>query len=569
MDKKVQWYIYTKKANFECLSKKYNISSIVARIIINRNIKDEEFEEYLNPSRKSLGNINLMKDLKASIICLAEFLKENKKILIVGDYDIDGVCATYILYKALKQLSDFVYYEIPDRIKDGYGINEHIIDEAIDNDISLIITCDNGIAAFEAIKKAKEYNIKTIVTDHHDIRKDNGKEKLPEADFIVNPKQEACDYPNKNICGANVAYKFVQGLYIYLNKDMSIFEELFDFVAVATVGDVMPLKGENRYIVKEGLKKLNNAKNLGLRLLIEECNLENIKLNSFHIGYIIGPCLNAGGRLESAKTALELFSNTDKTVAMKMAKKLIDLNNERKNLTVQGTKKALDIVNERYEDDKVLVIYLEACHESLAGIIAGKVKEKYNKPCIIFTDTCGGFLKGSARSIEAYNIFEKLVEADKLLLKYGGHPMAAGLSIEKNNLDDFRKYLNNNSNLNDDSLICKIWIDLELPFKYINFTLIDELELLEPFGNSNEKPNFARRNVRILDSQILGKEKNVIKLLLEDEAIKISAIFFAADDISIKTLVKNNIIDIIYYPQINIYNNNKKIQLVIKEWKKR
>ena len=568
MSKEKLWYLYAKKADFDAISKKYNISPILARIIINRNIPIEKIGNYLKPSIGDLHDENSLKDIEGALRFVASFIDKGTKLRIVGDYDIDGVCATYILVAGLKYLGANISYEIPDRIKDGYGINELIIEEAYKDGVELILTCDNGIAAFSAIDKAKDLGINIIVTDHHDIRKEDDKEILPKADFIINPKQEACKYPFKGICGANVAYKFISALYSFMNKDKSLLEGLFDFVAIATVGDVMELRDENRYIVKKGLESIEATKNLGLRLLIEECDLENKTLNPFHIGFVLGPCLNAGGRLKSAKIALELFLEKNKEIAMKKAKELVELNNDRKELTLKGVEKAISIVEEKYIDDKVLVIYLDDCHESLAGIIAGRIKEKYYRPTIVLTDAHEGLLKGSARSIETYNIFEKLVEADKFLTKYGGHPMAAGLSIKRAVLDEFREFLNEHSNLEEKDLIEKIWIDIALPFSYISQSFIAELDLLEPFGNGNEKPSFALKNVYIHEKRVFGKDRNVVKLILEDDSrTKLEALLFANGDEFLDELGENRYIDIIYYPQVNEYMNKRNIQIIIKVWK--
>lgn len=568
MNKEKSWYIYAKKADFFELGKKYNIAPVVARVIVNRNIAIEKISNYLNPSESDLYSEEKLKDVKKAAEFTLLHIKENKKIRIVGDYDIDGVCSTYILVKALQNLGANISYEIPDRIKDGYGINELIIDEAYKDGIELIITCDNGIAAFEAIKRARELGINVIVTDHHDIRKAEEKEVLPEANFIINPKQESCTYPFESICGANVAYKFIKVLYDMIKADKSILDELFDFVAIASIGDVMPLQNENRYIVKKGLKSIENTKNLGLRLLIEECNLENKKLGTFDIGFIIGPCLNAGGRLKSAKIALDLFLENNKDIAMKKAKELVELNDDRKNLTVQNTKKAIELVEKEYKNDKVLVIYLEDCHESLAGIIAGRIKERFYKPSIVLTDAHDSLLKGSARSIEAYNIFEKLLEADKFLTKFGGHPMAAGLSLEKDKLAEFRKFLNEHANLKDEDLKEKVWIDSLLPFSKINESLIADLERLEPFGNANEKPAFALKDVKVLEKRILGENKNLVKFILEDEdGIKMTALLFTDGIEFMEKFGDKKSMSIIYYPSINEYMNKKSLQIVIKEWK--
>lgn len=568
MNKETAWYIYAKKADFYAIAERFNISPFLARIMVNRDIKEEDMAAYLNPDESCLHDGMLMKNVKEACVLLSSYIKNGEKIRVVGDYDIDGVCATYILVRALKDLGADISYEIPDRIKDGYGINENIIEEAKKDEIALIVTCDNGIAAFEAFRKAKEYGIKTIVTDHHDVRKDDKGDFLPEADYIINPKQEDCPYPFEGICGANVAYKFMLALYKYMKKPDESLKKLSEFVAIATIGDVMSLRDENRYTVKEGLKQIQNTENQGLRLLISECNLEEKKLEPFHIGFIIGPCLNAGGRLKSAKIALRLFLEEDRQKAADYAKALVELNEERKQLTLKGLKAALSKVESLYMNDKVLVIYLEDCHESLAGIIAGRIKENCNKPCIVLTDAHEGLIKGSARSIEAYNIFEKISEAGHLLTKYGGHPMAAGLSLKKENLDAFREFLNSHAKLSKEDFIQKEWIDIALPFSYITEDFINSLSLLEPFGVGNEKPGFASKNVRIFDIRVLGKERNVVKMRGQDEQNTVFPLLLFTDgDEFLQELGANEYIDIIYYPQINEYMGNRTLQLVIKSWK--
>lgn len=568
MYRKSAWYLHTKKADFDKIAKENNISPFLARIIINRDIKEENIDKFLNPDEADMHSPELLKDVKAAVLYLDNVLKSDKSLCVVGDYDIDGVCATYILVKALKNLGVNVYYEIPDRVKDGYGINENIIENIKNNNIDLVLTCDNGIAAFEALKKAKEYGITTIITDHHDIRKDENKDILPDADFIINPKREDCSYPFKSICGANVAYKFMLALYKYRNENLEIFDELLEFVCIATVGDVMPLVDENRYIVKQGLKKLQKSKNLGLRMLIRECDLENKKIDSFHIGFIIGPCLNAGGRLQSAKIALQLFLEEGESTAFELAKKLIELNNIRKDMTAKAVEEAIQKIEESYIDDKVLLVYLKDVHESLAGIIAGRIKERYNKPALVFTDAHEGLIKGSARSIKAYNIFEKLQEADKYLEKYGGHPMAAGLSLKKENFEKLRRFLNKNSFLTDEDLIEKIYIDIALPFSYINENFIEELSKLEPFGNANEKPAFALKGIKVKNIKIIGQNKNVLRASLEGvNKNRIEAVLFGEDVIDFFETVNNeDLIDLIYYPSFNEYQGNKTLQVIIKQW---
>ncbi len=568
MEKQVSWYIYTKKADFEALGREYGISPLVARILINRDIKAEDMGKYLHPQESDMHHPEGLKDAVNAAAFLAQALREGKKIRVVGDYDIDGVCATYILTAALQKLQAKVSYEIPDRIRDGYGINEDIIAEAKKEEVDILLTCDNGIAAFSALARARELGMRTIVTDHHDVRREEGQDVLPEADFIVNPKRQDCTYPFTGICGALLAYKLMQLLFARMGREADFPEELFAFAAIATVGDVMPLRDENRYIVKRGLEEIAESRNMGLRLLLAECDLENKRLSPFHIGFIIGPCLNAGGRLRSAKLALQLFLEQDREKAGVLAKELVVLNNERKDMTARGVLQATQEVESKYKEDKVLVLYLPDCHESLAGIIAGRIKEKYYRPCIVLTDTPHGFLKGSARSIAAYNMFEKLSEAAAFLDKYGGHPMAAGLSLQVEVLEEFRTFLNVHAGLGQEDFVEKIWIDSLLPFAYAGENLIAELSALEPFGQGNEKPNFALKDVRILESRLLGKDKNVLKMLLQDSyGSRLPAVLFAEGEDFLEKTSRSDKIDILYYPEINEYMGVRRVQIVIKDWK--
>lgn len=565
-----RWMLYTKKGDFNKISEEFSVSPVIARIMVNRDV--ENIKDFLEPDMDKLHDPFLFRDMQKTVDKLIYCIENNKKIRVVGDYDIDGVCSTFIYIKALRQLGALVDYEIPDRVKDGYGINEDIIKKSFEDNCDLILTCDNGIAAFEAMELAKELKLEVIITDHHEVFKEDGEDRLPPAYSIVNPKREDCGYPFKEICGALVAYKVMQALFSRIKENRKtdelkkIEDELLEMAAIATVGDVMKLRGENRIIVSRGLLAINNTKNFGLSSLINSCELGDKQIQAYHIGFILGPCLNASGRLESAKTALKMLLSTDAKEAQALADYLKELNDERKELTLKNLDTAIKIVDEELYNESVLVIYLPDCHESLAGIIAGRVKERYNKPCIVLTDTPEGDLKGSARSIKGYHIFEKLCEVDDLLLRYGGHPMAAGMSLKKENLNEFSRRLNMNSNLSEDDFIEEIWIDAAMPFSYIDENIIEELELLEPFGNGNEKPLFAQKDVKILSQRIFGER--VIKLVLEGgEGIKIDGLIFTDTKEFMLKRGENCFMDIIYYPQINEYMGRKSLQVLIKEWK--
>ncbi len=564
-----QWMLYTKRADFNKIAARFNIDPVIAKIMVDRDVSEEHMDSFLNGTLDDMHDGSLLKDCKEAVELIHKKIDEKKKIRIVGDYDIDGICSTYILLVALKKCGADVDYEIPDRIKDGYGINKSIIDAAYEQGVDTILTCDNGIAAIDEIAVAKDYGMTVIVTDHHDIRLDEaGSELLPKADAIINPKQKACKYPYKNICGAMVSYKLVKELYKSFDIDLKYWEELLCFAAIATVGDVMPLLDENRIAVKEGLKQISACKNIGLNALIDACALNKNKLSAYSIGYVLGPCLNAGGRLESAKLSLKLFMSQDIDKAVELAAHLTMLNNQRKDMTTKGVDDAIKQVDLLYKKDDVLVIYLDDCHESIAGIIAGRIKEKYNKPTIVLTKTDEGMVKGSGRSIEAYHMFDALCSVSDLLIKFGGHPMAAGMSLEETNVNKLRKRLNENSKLKEEDFIQRLWIDAAMPCSYITEKLISDLELLEPFGNANEKPAFAQKNMAIMNVRIMGKEQNVIKLELKAENGKyIAALVFAYADEFIKDMGDKKAVDIIYYPQINEYQGKKQIQLVIKGWK--
>ena len=563
-----KWMLQTKRADFDAISGKYGISPVTARIIRNREVKeDDAIRRYLFGTLDDLYNPHLLKDMDLAVSILKEKIEEGKKIRIVGDYDIDGVCSTYLLYKGLLRVNAHVDYEIPDRIKDGYGINESIIQAAYEAGVDTILTCDNGISAISQIALAKELGMTVIVTDHHDIIQEEGEEVLPGADAVVNPKQKACAYPYPEICGALVAYKLVQALFEAFGVPDREWKDLLEFAAIATVGDVMKLQDENRIIVKYGLMKIRETGSLGLRKLIEKNDLDPERISSYHIGFVIGPCLNAGGRLQTAKLALSLLLCEDEEQADVMAQELKQLNDMRKDMTQKGLDQAVEQVEQLYQDDKVLVVYLPDCHESLAGIIAGRLRERYHKPSFVLTKGEES-AKGSGRSIESYHMFEALVGVKDLLLKFGGHPMAAGLSLEENKIDQFRKQLNENACLTQEDFIEKIWIDVPMPLDYINEPLIHELELLEPFGQGNEKPQFAQKDLYLRSVRVLGKNRNAVKMcLVTPEGTVMDAMLFADGDEFAKAQSGHKKIDIIYYPSINEYNGKRTLQVTVKDYK--
>lgn len=584
-----RWFIKNKKADYKYMAAKYGITELMSKLIVNRDIVDDEMiKSYINPSIDKLRNPREMKDIEKAVDILRNKIDSNKKIRIVGDYDVDGVISVYILYTALKRCNANVDYEIPDRIKDGYGINKNIITEAKKDGVDTILTCDNGISAIEPIKYAKELGMTVIVTDHHDIpfieENENRVFIKSEADAIINPKQNECKYKFKQLCGAGVAFKLVEVLYDELSIDKKECYDLIEFLAIATVCDVVDLIDENRIFVKKGLEKINNTTNLGLQELIIECEMQEKKLSVYHLGFIIGPCINASGRLDSAKKGLKLLLADEESEATALAKELVKLNDERKDMTMKGVEDAVEIVESNgMINDKVFVIYIPHIHESLAGIIAGRIREKYNVPTLILTKSENG-AKGSGRSIEEYNMFEELVKCKDLLDNFGGHPMAAGFSLQEKNIHEFRRRLNENTTLKDDDLLRKVTIDSVLPLDSIDYELIENLERLEPFGKANSKPLFGEKNINVVKASILGKNRNVLKLKLKTTYGKIiDAIYFSDieefEEIITKKYgreelqklydgVYNDVkLDIVFYPNINEYNGNISIQIVIQNYR--
>lgn len=562
------WMLQAKRADFDGIARQFGIDPVTARVIRNRGIEGwENIERYLYGNLDGLYSPWLLKDMRPAVNILKQKLKEGRKIRIVGDYDIDGVCSTYILYQAFKRLGGRVDYAIPDRIKDGYGINETMIRAAEEDEIDTILTCDNGISAFSQIQLAREFGMTVVVTDHHEVPVEGEQEILPPADAVIDPKQKDCSYPFPEICGAVVAYKLVQALYEELGVPREEWLELLEFAAIATVGDVMKLQDENRIIVKYGLKKLGHTKNLGLRKLAEKTNLDLNSITAYHIGFVIGPCLNAGGRLQTAKLALSMLLAEDEDEAEALAQELKDLNDMRKDMTEHWTAEAKVLADTQYREDKVLVIFLPECHESLAGIIAGRLREYCQKPAIVLTRSEEA-VKGSGRSIEAYHMFQKLSEVKELMLKFGGHPMAAGLSLREENIDAFRRALNEKSGLTEEDFKAKLWIDVPMPIDYIKERLVEELKILEPFGQGNEKPLFAQKQVRIRSSRVIGKNKNVVKFVLEGcSGMPMDGILFTDGIAFEEERAGRRAMDIIYYPEINEYNGNRSLQVVIRNYK--
>ena len=567
-----KWMVYAKKADFKQIASEYGIDQVLARIIRNRDIcGSKDIDMYLNGNLNDIHNPHSMKDADKFVDIITKKIEEHKPVRIIGDYDIDGICSIYILFCGLKAAGADVDYVVPHRINDGYGINEHLIDNAINEGIDTIVTCDNGIAAYNQVRYAKDNGITMIVTDHHDVPfeiKDDKKVYIvPPADAVINPKQADCDYPFKLLCGAGVAYKLISLLYDRLGFDKKELEDYIEFMAIATVGDIVDLIDENRIVVKYGLKHIAHTKNTGLRALIEECQLDINNISSYHIGFVIGPCLNASGRLDTARQAIELMLCKDNEKAHNMAKELIALNNERKSMTEQETHKAIELVeNTGLLKDRVLVIYLKDCHESIAGIIAGRIKERYCRPTFVITNAEDG-AKGSGRSIEGYNMYEEINKCKNVLTKYGGHPMAAGLSLAISDIDIFRKMLNDNAILTDEDLIPKMWIDVPMPVSYANIRLVNQLKLLEPFGKGNEKPVFADRNLYVKTASVIGKNKNVLRCQLETEdGTYVPAVQFGINNIDDIPRAGMRI-SIIYYPDINTFNGIMSLQIIIKEWK--
>lgn len=582
----VKWMVASKKADFDAISAKFNIDKVLARIIRNRDvIGDDEIELFLSEDMNYLHDPHLLKDLDKAVSILKEKISKRKKIRVIGDYDVDGICSTYILLKGLKTLGADVDTVIPHRIKDGYGLNDNLIEEAIADGVDTIITCDNGIAAASQIKLANKAGIDVIVTDHHEVPYnivDGQKEYIiPDALAVVDPKQADCPYPFKSICGGFVAYKLI--VVLLENNYPDVTEELLSFATLATVCDVMDLKDENRILVKNGLKAMAKCNNNGLKALLIVNGLDDKKLSNYHLGFVLGPCLNATGRLDTAKRALELFDAPTFREAALIASELKELNESRKKMTEDGVREALEQVEkDAINNDKVLVIYLPNTHESLAGIIAGRVKEKYNKPTIVLTKAEDG-VKGSGRSIDTYDMFESLSQVKELFTKFGGHKMAAGISLDdEKKVRILREELNKNCTLSEDDLTKKVHIDVPMPLSYITEGFVRELDILEPFGTGNPKPVFATKNISLISYAVMGKNKNVGKLRVLDETKREYEMIYFGDLGAFENFISDNFgydkfeklcqkrlsfeevtISIVYYPEINEFRGNESIQIIM------
>lgn len=567
-----KWVVTAKKADFQGIGRKYGIDPVIARIIRNRDITgDEAIEEYLNGTLADIPSWKLLKDIDKAVEIISGKIDAGTKMRIIGDYDIDGVTATYILLKGFKRLGANVDTYIPDRVADGYGIHDHLIKKAMEDGIDTIVTCDNGISASSQITYAKELGMTVVVTDHHEVPFTDTEEGrtyiLPPADAIINPKQADCTYPNKNICGAVVAMKLVFALYEKYRLPEEEKEDFLEPAAIATVGDIMDLQGENRILVKEGLARLPFTKNKGLKALIRAIGLEDQKITSYDIGFRLGPCINASGRLDTAMRSLALLQSEDEEEAAKLAGDLKSLNDSRKALTEKGTEKAYKLIeSSNLKNDRVMVVFLPECHESLAGIIAGRIREKYHKPTFVLTRGEKS-LKGSGRSTENYSMYEELVKCDSLLVQYGGHPMAAGLSIEEENVEKFRQTLNDNCTLTEEDMIPKIVIDVPMPISYINEELVEQLSILEPFGKGNTKPLFAQKNLRVLKVGIYGKTQNTVKLQLRDPSGAVMDGLYWGEAKEFADFARSHeTISVTYYPRINSYMGRESLQIVIQNY---
>ena len=567
-----KWMVYNKRADFQKIGQKFGIDPVIARLIRNRDIQDmEEIRSYLYGSIAEIPSPWKLKDIDKATDILQEKIAHDKRIRIIGDYDIDGVTATCILLKGLKRLGADVDTYIPDRIKDGYGMHEQLIDKALKDGIDTILTCDNGIAAAAEIAYAKREGLTVIVTDHHDIPFEDTESGrnwiIPKADAVVNPKQNNCQYPNKNICGAVVAWKLIWALYEKAGINQREIWDFLELAAIATVGDVMDLQGENRIIVKEGLKKLSSTSFEGLKALIRVNNLEGAEITAYHVGFVLGPCINASGRLDTAARSLELLLADNLEDAMKLADDLYDLNQSRKAMTEQGKEQAIQSIEDNgLNEDRILVVYLPDCHESLAGIIAGRIRETYHKPVFVLTKGADG-VKGSGRSIEAYSMYEELVKCGDLLTQFGGHPMAAGLSMEEKNVEPFRRRLNDNCTLTEQELIPKIMIDVPMPISYLSRQLTEQLKVLEPFGKGNTKPLFAQKNLHAVGLRVLGRNQNVVKMLLMDEkGTKMDAVYFGEAQEFVEFVQTHETISVTYYPEINVYQGRETLQVVVRNY---
>lgn len=589
-----KWMVSAKKADFNAIAARFQIDPVIARIIRNRDIVGEEaIDRFLHGTLKDLHDPFLLQDAARAAKIVREKIAEGKKIRIIGDYDIDGICSTYILAEGLAHCGAAVDTAIPHRIHDGYGLNDHLIREAWEAGTDTIVTCDNGIAAREQIAYAKSLGMTVIVTDHHEVpyeaaQDGSRQECLPAADAVIDPKRKDCGYPFDGICGAVVAYKFLQVLLAgdETARTRELLQELLAFAAFATVGDVMELVDENRILVRYGLLQITRSANEGLRALLAVNGLQDKRLSAYHIGFVMGPCLNATGRLDTADRALRMFRTTDKAEAVTIAGELKALNESRKDMTLQGTEEAIEMIEQgSLKEDSVLVIYLPDCHESLAGIIAGRIRERYHKPVFVLTRSEEG-VKGSGRSIEAYHMYEKMSECKELYTKYGGHKMAAGVSMPEENVAPFRAYVNAHCGLTAEDFVEKIHIDVPMPMSYVTADLVKQLSVLEPFGNGNAKPVFAQKNIRLLSGRILGKNGNVGKYSVADESGRRYDMMYFGDlavwhaflqeqfgRTAFERLYQGGgavgsgiLIHVIYYPDLNVYQGRESLQMIMQDY---
>lgn len=568
-----KWYIYNKKNNYLSNLKNKNITKLEALILANRDIVDPKVvDSFINPTLEKLHDPFLLKDMEKAIDLIIETMENGESIRIFGDYDQDGISSTMTLLDGLLYFYDDISYDIPDRVIDGYGISDRMIDRAIEANVSLVITCDNGISAIDQVKRLKENGIKVIVTDHHQVsKKEDGEwveQILPQADCVINPKRLDNTYPFDDLCGAGVAFKLIQALYQRLDGDMEYLYGLLEYVAMGTVCDVVSLTDENRIFVREGLKRINNTEKLAIKALVEE-NSWNREVSAYTLGFIIGPCMNATGRLSTAKLAIDMLMEEDIEKIRTYAKKLVSLNTERKELTNIGLEKTLEIIKDKkYYNDDIIIVDVENIEESICGIIAGRIKEKFNKPTIIMTQSSqDGILKGSGRSIEAYNIYKEVFEIKDILESFGGHPMACGLSIKSEKVDEFRQKLNDKSKLKKDDFVNIINIDAQIPIDKLSLEFAESLQRLEPFGKDNPKAKFADKNLFIKNINMIGKNNNTMKMLLNKNGRDIEAIKFNAQkdykylSDKFKTNIIGNRIDAVFYPDINEFNGRRNLQV--------
>lgn len=563
-----KWVVAAKRADFYKIAEEFGIDPVIARIIRNRDVIGEaDIRMYLQGEVSELPSPWLLKDMKESVAILTEGIRQKKKVRIIGDYDIDGVCAAAILYKGLRRVGIHTDTYIPNRVTDGYGLNPHLIEQAGEDGIELLITCDNGIAAAQEVRQAKELGMTVIVTDHHNVPYEEKEGVripiLPPADAVINPKQETCTYPFTELCGAAVAYKLISALYETCGVPEEELEELLVLAAIATVGDVMDLQGENRVLVKEGLKRLPHTTNPGLQALLQANHLEGA-VTAYHIGFVLGPCINASGRLDTAARSLNLLLEPDPQKAAVLVGDLVHMNESRKSMTALQVEEAVrQIEDSPLKEDSVLVVYLPQCHESLAGIVAGRIRERYHRPVFILADGEQD-VKGSGRSIEAYSMFDELTACSDLLVKFGGHPMAAGLSIRSEHIEDLRRRLNENCTLKPEDMIPKYVIDVPMPIGYVTEALVEQMSLLEPFGKGNAKPLFAQKNLQVSGFSIFGKNRNVARMTLTEETGKSQeAVYFGDMETITQVLAEKNLISVLYYPQIREYQGRRSIQIVI------